>query len=151
MTDRMKLADQYQKKNFNCAQSVLAAFGDLTGLPEETAKAVAGGLGGGIGGCRDEVCGALSGAILVLGMLLPHPADSCQEEKDRVYAASREFRRRFLERFGYTGCGELLSHEASEADKAWASELKSRRICIVFVVEAVRMLEGYLKELGLCG
>ena len=62
MTERMKKADAFQKMNFNCAQSVLAAFGDLTGLDDETAKKVAGGLGGGIGGCRNEVCGALSGA-----------------------------------------------------------------------------------------
>ena len=47
MTERMKKADAFQKMNFNCAQSVLAAFGDLTGLDDETAKKVAGGLGGG--------------------------------------------------------------------------------------------------------
>ena len=42
MTERMKKADAFQKMNFNCAQSVLAAFGDLTGLNDETAKKIAG-------------------------------------------------------------------------------------------------------------
>jgi len=149
MTERMKKADAFQKMNFNCAQSVLAAFGDLTGLDDETAKKIAGGLGGGMGGCRSEVCGALSGAILVLGMLTPHVTPVCQEEKDRVYAVSREFRSRFETRFGCTGCGALLNREHSQADWDWAAELKSRRICIVFVVEAVRMLEEYLRELGI--
>ena len=148
MTERMKKADAFQKMNFNCAQSVLAAFGDLTGLDDETAKRIAGGLAAGIGSSRNEVCGALSGAILVLSLLTPHVTPSCQEEKDRVYAVSREFRSRFEARFGCTGCGELLSREHSQADWDWAAELKSRRICIVFVVEAVRMLEDYLRELG---
>ena len=151
MTERMKKAEAFQNMNFNCAQSVLAAFSDVTGLDDETAKRIAGGLGAGFGGSREEACGALSGAILVLGYAAPHITPNNQEEKDRVYAVAREFRRRFAERFGDTGCGALLNREHSEADWQWARELNSRRICIVFVVEAVRMLEEYLKELGLCG
>ena len=73
MTERMKKADAFQKQNFNCAQSVLAAFGDLTGLDDETAKKIAGGLGGGMGGCRSEVCGALSGAIFYAPIKIPQP------------------------------------------------------------------------------
>ena len=42
-----------------------------------------------------------------------------------------------------------MNREHSQADWDWAAELKSRRICIVFVVEAVRMLEEYLRELGI--
>lgn len=148
MTERMKKAWEFQNMNFNCAQSVLAAFHDVTGLNDETAKRIAGGLGAGFGGSREEACGALSGAILVLGFAAPHVTPACQEEKDRVYAVAKEFRSRFQARFGGTGCGELLGLTHSEADWQWAEELKSRRICIVFVVEAVRMLEEYLKELG---
>ena len=48
-----------------------------------------------------------------------------------------------------TGCGALLNREHPQADWDWAAELNSRRICIVFVVEAVRMLEEYLRELGI--
>ena len=148
MTERMKKAWEFQNMNFNCAQSVLAAFSDLTGLDDETAKKVAGGLGAGFGSSKAEACGALSGAVLVLGFVMPHVTPTCQDEKDRVYAVAREFRSRFLARFGETGCGALLNREHSEADWQWAQELKSRRICIVFVVEAVHMLEEYLKELG---
>ena len=69
---RWEMAEAYRKQSFNCAQCVLLSFGDLTGLTEETAKAIAGGLGGGFGGCKEEACGALSGAVLVLGLLVPH-------------------------------------------------------------------------------
>ena len=149
MTKRMELADAYHDKKFNCAQSVLLAFGDKTGLAEETARAIAGGMGGGVGGCKEEICGALSGAVLTLGMLLPHVEEDDQPAKDRIYAAVSEFRRRFMERFGWGRCDELLNNEASEADRKWAAELGAEKVCPVFIMETVRMLEDYLQELGL--
>ncbi len=41
---RWEMAEAYRKKSFNCAQCVLLSFGDLTGLTEEKAKAIAGGM-----------------------------------------------------------------------------------------------------------
>ena len=117
MNERMKLANAYHDKKFNCAQSVLLAFGDKTGLDEKTARAIAGGMGGGVGGCKEEICGALSGAVLALGMLLPHVEEDDQAAKERIYGTVSEFRRRFTERFGYCRCGDLLNNEASEADR----------------------------------
>ena len=149
MTKRMELANTCHNKKFNCAQSVLLAFCDKTGLDEKTARAIAGGMGGGVGGCKEEICGALSGAVLTLGMLLPHVEEDDQAAKERVYAVTAEFRRRFMERFGWCRCGELLTNEASEADRKWAAELGAERVCPVFIMETVRLLEDYLQELGL--
>lgn len=149
MNERMKLANAYHDKKFNCAQSVLLAFGDKTGLDEKTARAIAGGMGGGVGGCKEEICGALSGAVLALGMLLPHVEEDDQAAKERIYATVSEFRSRFTQRFGYCRCGDLLNNEASEADRKWADEIGAERVCPVFIMETVRLLEEYLKELGL--
>ncbi len=149
MNERMKLANAYHDKKFNCAQSVLLAFGDKTGLDEKTARAIAGGMGGGVGGCKEEICGALSGAVLALGMLLPHVEEDDQAAKERIYGTVSEFRRRFTERFGYCRCGDLLNNEASEADRKWADEIGAERVCPVFIMETVQMLEDYLQELGL--
>ena len=146
---RWEIAEAYRKKSFNCAQCVLLSFGDLTGLSEETAKAIAGGLGGGFGGCREEACGALSGAVLVLGLLMPHTQAEDLDAKNRVYAATAEFRRRFAERFGCTRCGGLLSLEPKPEDRQLTERLGSRRICAAFITETVVLLETYLKELGL--
>ena len=149
MNERMKLANACHDKKFNCAQSVLLAFGDKTSLDENTARAIAGGMGGGVGGCKEEICGALSGAVLALGMLLPHVEEDDQAAKERIYAVTSEFRRRFTQRFGYCRCGELLNNEASEADRKWADEIGAEKVCPVFIMETVRLLEEYLKELGL--
>ena len=62
MTHRT-LAEQNFENGYNCAQAVLLAFSDLTGLEERTALSLASSFGGGMGRLR-EVCGAVSGMSL---------------------------------------------------------------------------------------
>ena len=67
--NRCKLANDYHRRGFNCCQSVLAAFSDLTGMSEQESFNVAGGFGSGAG--TGELCGAVSGAVMTLGLLTP--------------------------------------------------------------------------------
>ena len=52
----------------NCSQAVVLAFDDLTGLDRDTALKISSAFGGGMGRMR-EVCGAVSGMFMVLGLL----------------------------------------------------------------------------------
>ena len=89
--DRFEKANDYHKKGFNCCQSVLAAFSDLTGLSEQASFDIGGGFGGGAG--TGELCGAISGAVMTLGLLTPaDPADPAGSKK-RSVALSKELRR----------------------------------------------------------
>ena len=63
--DRCAIAYEYHKAGYNCAQSVAGAFEDLTGLTKEQLMALAGGFGGGVGGSHEELCGAVSGGVLL--------------------------------------------------------------------------------------
>ena len=72
--DRCALAYQYHKEGWNCAQSVAGACADLAGRTPEEVLAGLGGFGGGIGGSHEEVCGAVSGGIYILGLLRPFTA-----------------------------------------------------------------------------
>ena len=65
--ERCRLALGYHRQHYNCGQSVLGAFRDLTGLTEEQCWGLGSGLGSGMrcGG----ICGAVSGGVLVLGLL----------------------------------------------------------------------------------
>lgn len=90
---------------FNCAQSVLCALGSYTGLDEKTALAVSGGFGGGLR-CG-EVCGALSGAVMALGMCHRFDASEKTAEKLEIAAAAKEMTEKFRERFGRLRCCEL--------------------------------------------
>ena len=66
--DHRELAAELFLSDCNCAQAVLEAFSDVTGLEKSFAAKLASSFGGGMGRMR-EVCGAFSGITLVLGAL----------------------------------------------------------------------------------
>lgn len=85
----------------NCSQSVFVTLAGEFGLDRETAAKIACGLGGGVGRQR-EVCGAVTGAVLAIGMAMG-------ADKMAVYPAVQEFSRRFREQCGSIICRELLA------------------------------------------
>lgn len=145
--DRCALAYQYHKEGYNCAQSVAGAFADLTGLAPDQLMAAMGGFGGGVGGSHNEVCGAVSGGVLVLSLLHPHTEGTDKAGKVAVYAKTKEFRRRFEEVFGLTRCGDLLKARPGVTEKNPASQrLGVTAHCDNMIVTAVEILEQMLAE-----
>lgn len=145
--DRCAKAYEYHKQGYNCAQSVAGAFADLTGLAPEQLMAATGGFGGGVGGSHAEVCGAVSGGVLVLSLLHPHTDGADRAGKAAVYALTKEFRRRFEEVFGLTRCGELLKARPGVTDKNPAAQrLGVTAHCDNMVVTAVEIVEQMLAE-----
>lgn len=145
--DRCAAAYQYHKAGYNCAQSVALAFKDLLEVPEAALIAAGGGFGGGVGGSRAELCGAVSGGVLVLGWLTPHTDGADAAGKKRVYAAVKEFRRRFEEVFGLTRCGDLLAARPQPGEKTPAAvRLGITAHCDVMIVTAVEVVEAMLAE-----
>ena len=103
--DRCAMAFQYRKEKYNCAQAVAAPFADLLGTTPEALVSAVSGFGGGVGGCHEELCGALSGGVYVLSLLYADPEDRAGHKT--VYPKAKEFRRRFEEVFGHTRCCDL--------------------------------------------
>ena len=77
------------KEGYNCAQSVFLAFNDVMGLDEKTALKLSSSFGGGIARLR-EVCGAVSGMCMVLGVLYGYDSPTDMESKKAHYAFIRE-------------------------------------------------------------
>ena len=75
--NRCELAYQYHKKGYNCAQSVLMSFQDVAGLSEKQCLAIASGFGAGAG--TGELCGALTGAIMVLDIMIVTAVEIVEE------------------------------------------------------------------------
>ena len=97
-------AAKLHKRGFNCAQSVLGACGEYTGLDENTALAVSAGFGGGVR--SGEICGAISGAVMAIGMAQQKdPADV--ETKAKTAAQTKELIKAFREKYGCVRCLEL--------------------------------------------
>ncbi len=62
-----ELAVEFKRKGNNCAQAVICAFQQETGLTEEMSRQLGAGFGSGMG-CMEGTCGALCGAQIVQGL-----------------------------------------------------------------------------------
>ena len=102
-----ELAKNYFNSGYNCSQSVLLAFSDLTGLEAETAARLASSFGGGLARMR-EVCGAVSGGAMVLGLLCGYSDPEDHAAKKAHYALVRDFAERFRSANGSIICRSLL-------------------------------------------
>ncbi len=109
----MKASDIHSK-GFNCAQSVLLSLSDLTGQDEKTSLALGGGFGGGMRAA--EVCGAVSGAVMALGLLFPFTDGDDKAAKDRIASLTREFHKRFREKNGTLICRSLLGYDMEKPE-----------------------------------
>lgn len=126
----------------NCSQAVFAAFAPDLGLPEETALAIAIGLGGGVGRMR-EVCGAISGSAMVVGLKYP------QLDKTGVYKLVCQIMEEFRKTNHSIVCKELLGlvkAEESSVPEARTSEYYQKRPCVKIVEDAVLATEKILFE-----
>jgi len=126
----------------NCAQAVLSVFCEELGLDKATALRIALGFGAGMGR-SGGVCGAVTGAYMVLG-LRPYPElKTPVEKKEKVYALVREFNRRFVELHRSIMCTDLIGYDLSTPDGLAGA--RSQKIfstkCQKFVSDAVSILE----------
>lgn len=118
MKDRSEEAAVRLQSGFNCAQAVLSSYAGDLGLPDDAAPRIASLFGGGMGR-TGEVCGAVTGALMVLGLVVGKPAPVDLEEKDRQHAMARELMARFRERHGSLLCRDLLGCVLSTPE-GWA-------------------------------
>ena len=102
-----KKARELFNQGYNCAQAVFCAFSDIMNIDLTTAKKLSSSFGGGMGGLR-EVCGAVSGMFMVLGVLYGYDDPADHEAKTVHYARIREAAERFREKNGTIICRELL-------------------------------------------
>ena len=137
-------------EGYNCAQAVLCAFDDLTGLDRETSARLASSFGGGMGRMR-EVCGTVSGALLVLGQVCGYSDPEDPKAKTDHYHLVQEFARRFREINGTIICRELLKGVRTKPGndpEARTPEYYAARPCLRHVGEAAEIVDELLRERG---
>ena len=148
MTDHAALARQLFLEGYNCAQSVACAFCDVTGLEMDAAARMASSFGGGLGRLR-EVCGTVSGAALVLGMVKGYADPRDYEAKKAHYVLVQEFARRFKEQSGSIICRELLRGVETSpggVPEERTAEYYRKRPCPELAYRAAGILEEMLSE-----
>lgn len=97
----------------NCAQSVLCAFTDITGLNEKTSMRLASSFGGGMGRLR-EVCGAVSAMFMIAGILKGYENAGDDIGKTRHYQLIQELAKKFKAKHGTIICRELLGLDGED-------------------------------------
>jgi len=130
----------------NCAQAVLCAFCDELGLEKGKAFKLATGFGAGMGR-KQEVCGAVTGGIMALGLRHGMAEEGDKEAKEATYRLTRELMARFTSEFGSFLCRELLpgcdlSTQAGH-DK-YKEEGLSEKVCRPAVRGAIRIVKELL-------
>ena len=145
--DHGELAAQLFLGGCNCAQAVVVAFCDVTGLEKDFAARLSCSFGGGMGRMR-EVCGAVSGMLMVLGALYGYDDPG---EKDRAkkahYAMVQELAGKFRERNGSIICREILKNPPSDPNPTPRTpEFYRTRPCARMVATAAGILDRFIEE-----
>jgi C_GCAxxG_C_C family probable redox protein len=113
--ERVETAVALLDEGYNCAQAMLTAFADSLGLDRQMALRLTDPLGSGMM-LNGGPCGAVSGALLVLGMKHGGIAADDDASNERVRELAREFHRRFRARRGTVSCTELLGVDLSRPE-----------------------------------
>lgn len=135
---KTELALQLFSGKHSCAQAVLMAFSEGYGMDRAMASKVACAFGGGISH-MGLTCGAVAGALLVLG--LRHGGGP--EKKEGTYQAAQEFVKRFLSLHGSINCTELIGYDLSDPDALAGAREEGvfAQRCVGYVTSAVKILE----------
>ncbi len=141
MTRVAEATERIASSHMNCAQAVLTAFCEELGLGKSTALKIALPFGAGMGR-TDGICGAVTGAYIVLG-LRPYEGLTAVEKKEKVYALVREFNRRFKAVHRSIGCSDLLGYNLGIPEEMASAKDKGLigNVCPGLVADAVSILE----------
>jgi C_GCAxxG_C_C family probable redox protein len=131
----------------NCAQAMLSTYGPALGLDADVAMRIGAPLGGGLARLG-RTCGAVTGAIILIGLLHSRARASSSNGRHSVYDVAATFVQEFEARSGSTLCRELLGCDlATEAGRRRADEegLHSK-VCPNLVRDAAQLFEQLARE-----
>ena len=140
------------KENFlngyNCCQAVFLACTDELGLDTETRAKIASSFGGGMGGMR-QVCGAVSGMLMALGLHQGYKDPKDKAGKAAQYEVIRALADEFKRENGSIICRELLGLGKGKDDPTPSKrtqEYYKKRPCPDLAATAAAIMEAYIRE-----
>ena len=135
------------KKGLNCSQAIVATYGSALGLAEDMGVKVAAAFGGGMGH-TGKTCGAITGAMMVIGLHCSKDGCAVAEAKVRSYALANELMKTFESRHVYTNCKALIGQDLSTDEGMRLAREKGLfdTLCAVFVQSTAEILEELLEK-----
>jgi len=146
--DKTKEALEYFRNKFNCSQSVLTPFGTEFNLSADECLKIATAFGGGMGR-QQQTCGAVTGALMAIGLKYGKGINDDEVKKQFTYSKTREFFEEFKNIHGSANCRELLDG-LDMTDPEEHKIIMERKLfdikCEEYVASAVKITERLLKD-----
>ena len=141
-----EIAKNYFLSGYNCAQSVVLAFKDEVDMDETVLLKIASSFGGGLGRLR-EVCGAVSGMAIILGLKYGYTDISNNDSKAEHYKRIQETVNLFKQKNGSFICKELINQTPNGyVPEERTKEYYRKRSCGDLVFDVAEILEDYIKN-----
>ncbi len=143
--DNAKRAVEVFKEGFSCSQAVLEAFCEDLGMDRDTALKISQSFGGGMAH-MGETCGAVTGALMVIGLQYGRTKAEDTEAKEQTYTTVHEFIKRFKAKYDSIICKEILGYDVSKDEefKEAQEEEVFQTICPKFVQSAAEICKDLL-------
>ncbi|OHB67998.1 MAG: hypothetical protein A2V70_06630 [Planctomycetes bacterium RBG_13_63_9] len=138
---RVSQAVELFQQDCACSQAILATYGETLGLDRNRALRLATGFAGGMR--MGETCGAVTGALMVLGLRHGGDHSGTRRGRDAVYAAVQQFTSRFQQRNGSVICKDLLGCDISTPEGMQTARQQNlfKTKCTRMVQDAAEILE----------
>jgi len=143
---KIEQARELQTEGFNCSQRTLLVFCDELNINRKEALQIASGFGAGMH--HGEVCGAIAGAIMVLGLKYGHSEGTDAAAKEKINNTVRQFNTAFIAKHKTLLCKELVGMDFSIRENMEEARKTGifKTICAEFVDDAIGILEEIIKE-----
>lgn len=146
MGNKGQKAKELFMQGYNCSQAVVGAYAEDLGMDMKTALMVSSAFGGGMGRLR-EVCGAVTGMFMVLGMKYGYDNPAEDYKRKDLYAKVQEKAKEFQAENGSIVCKELLGlalpKDNGPFPEARTKAYYKKRPCPELVEYAADLLEEY--------
>ena len=146
--NRKEIATKYYADAYACSQAVFAAFANEMGLTEDQCLKIGGAFGGGMAR-KQLTCGAVTGAMMVIGLLHGRGLGDDVSQKEITYEKANELFAEFQKRNGSTNCKELLQglnmNDPEELKKIQEQGLFKSN-CVKYVQDAVDLIEEMIER-----
>ena len=131
----------YFSDQYNCSQSVFSAYSERFGISEDDAIRIATGFGAGFGR-EQEVCGAISGAVMVLGCRYFDEND-VPGSKEIIYSKTNELLTKFKELNKTIYCSDLtgIDFKKDINREEFKKQDIQEKVCKKCIVDVCRLLE----------
>jgi len=141
--ERSEQAKEHFLSGYNCAQSVVLSFAEDLKYSKELALKMSAGFGGGMGK-QQETCGAVTGAIMVLGLLKGEEVNNNDELKAEAYSSVKVLTKEFTAAYKTTTCRDLINCDLNtpEGSAKFKDEKIMENVCAGCVSKAVQIVES---------